>query len=516
MSKQLVLCALCALLSASLSSKNENPEKWYLESDGSTSGINLNEAREIIRSKGAEPKRKVIVAVIDGGIDPNHTDFKNLLWTNSKEIAGNGIDDDKNGFADDIRGWNFLGASNGKDILRSGKAEYREYQRLRPIYLNADTAKLSKKARLEYDYWKKMERRSGFLNYSLFGMYLDGVQKVYDTCDSLMRLQYDTDTAKIRDFFAIDIADTTGLTAPVNAMAMMLLGKDRGSSWNDAMKEQKDKHDVAQRNIASVDDPLSDSHRKIGNNPDDLKHLTGYGNNHLYISEEDAMHATMVTGIVAELSTKLGSEIEIIAERAVPDGDEYDRDIAAAIKYAVDNGAKVINCSFGKYVSDHSEAVVRQLKRAARKDVLLVMAAGNEGKNTSETPVYPSGRDKNGKRLKNVLIIGASGENGLPMGISNYSKDNVDLFAPGERITSSYPGNHHYTASGTSLAAPIVTGIAAAIRSYRPELKASEIAELLRDTCSKPQAKGDRTVEDSCISGGIVSAENAVSKAMAR
>lgn len=510
-----VLTCLSLSFGLNLNSRNRNHDQWFTTFKDTAFGVNLDSS--VIRKTlpSILENQIVKVAIIDGGFDLTHPDYKDLLWTNPAEVAGNGKDDDKNGFADDIHGWNFLGSSDGKDIFRSGKAEYREYQRLRPKYLDADTSKLSSKERAEYAYWKKMEVRSGFRSYEMFGAYLSGLQSIYDTCDSLMRLCFDLDTAKIGDFYRIDISDTTGLTETVNSMAMLLLGKDKNGLWKTEVSQQKEKHEEARRNIASVDDPLSDSQRKVGNDPDDIRHLRGYGNNHVYVNDKDAFHGTMVAGLIAGISQKCSADVNLMGIRAVPEGDEYDRDIAAAIKYAVDNGAKVINCSFGKYVSNHPEAVVKQLKRAARKDVLLVFAAGNEGLDTKVNPVFPSGRDNKGRRFKNILIVGASDSEGRPLSGSNYSSLNVDVFAPGEDITSSAPRGNHYTASGTSLAAPIVTGIAASLRFHYPSLSAAQVAELLRSTAVSPEKEptdGHRSLEESCVSSGVVSAKEAFEK----
>ncbi|MDX1762017.1 MAG: S8 family serine peptidase, partial [Christiangramia sp.] len=223
---------------------------------------------------------------------------------------------------------------------------------------------------------------------------------------------------------------------------------------------------------------------------------TDYGNNQVYGPEpdkENVKHGTHVAGIIAaDRSNEIGlkgvsSNARILTVRAVPDGDEYDKDIALGIRYAVDNGAKVINTSFGKYFSTNPEWVIDAIKYAAKKDVLIVNAAGNEGLNLDTNRVYPNDQDPvNTTEISdNFLTVGALNYeygSGLVANFSNYGKSNVDVFAPGTKIWSTTPNNEYEYLQGTSMASPAVAGIAAIIRGYYPQLTASEVKQVIMDS----------------------------------
>ena len=173
--------------------------------------------------------------------------------------------------------------------------------------------------------------------------------------------------------------------------------------------------------------------------------------------------------------------------RAVPDGDEYDKDIALAIRYAVDNGAKVINTSFGKGYSPHKEWVWDALKHAEKNDVLIVNAAGNSGAdiNPGKKKTYITD-EVNGKEIvSNFLTVGAvnsSYDEKQIASFSNFGSENVDVFAPGSKIWSSVPYEKYEFHSGTSMAAPNAAGVAAVIRSFFPKLKAQQVKEVLMNS----------------------------------
>ena len=237
-----------------------------------------------------------------------------------------------------------------------------------------------------------------------------------------------------------------------------------------------------------------DGRKIVGDNPEDIKNKY-YGNNIVFgPDKEKALHGTHVAGIVAQVrGNNLGGDgvaanVEILTVRAVPDGDEYDKDIALAIRYAVDNGAKIINGSFGKSFSPHKNWVYDAIKYAAKKDVLIVHAAGNDGYNIDENKNinYPNDSQDNIKEFAdNVITIGAInkqyGEN-VVAPFSNFGKINVDVFAPGEEIYATVPNNKYKYLQGTSMAAPNAAGVAALIRSYYPKLKASQVKHILMDS----------------------------------
>ncbi len=247
------------------------------------------------------------------------------------------------------------------------------------------------------------------------------------------------------------------------------------------------------------------------------------------------MHGTHVTGIIAaQRNNGLGidgvaDKVRIMTLRVIPDGDEYDKDVALAIIYAVDQGAKVINMSFGKSFSPEKKWVDSAIKYAELKDVLLVHASGNEAENMDEKENYPSPLlTQWHSKANNFITVGASSDGSIEKSIaadfSNYGQEMVDVFAPGVKIYSTLPGGNKYgNLSGTSMASPVVAGLAALLRSYYPELSAPEIKKIIEMSVSKPDSllncylPGDKNKKISfnflCKSGGIVNAYNAVKTA---
>ena len=267
----------------------------------------------------------------------------------------------------------------------------------------------------------------------------------------------------------------------------------------------------------------------VGDNPYDITDL-GYGNGNPQNRMEDESHGTHVAGIIAAERNNgkgvngVANNVAIMSIRAVPNGDEYDKDIALGIRYAVDNGAKIINGSFGKSFSPNATWVYDAIKYAADNDVLFVHAAGNEGADLDDpsNPNFPNDQIDNGPEIAdNVITVGAlSSKYGSEMvaTFSNYGKVNVDVFAPGDNIYSTMPNNEYEYQGGTSMAAPAVAGVAALIRSQYPKLTASEVKHILMDSGLAPMAKvvlgGDTsitaTLNNVSTSGKIVNAYNAL------
>jgi cell wall-associated protease len=261
----------------------------------------------------------------------------------------------------------------------------------------------------------------------------------------------------------------------------------------------------------------------VGDNPNDLSSKI-YGCNRY--EGPDAMHGTHVSGIIAATRGNgmgidgVADNVRIMVLRAVPDGDERDKDVANAIIYAVDNGAKVINMSFGKYWTPNKDYVDAAIEYARSKDVLLVHAAGNDAKDKDVEDSYPTRRLNNKTIAPNWIEVGASSSSksgkDILANFSNYGATTVDFFAPGVDIYSTVPDFNYENASGTSMACPATAGVAALIRSYFPELSASEVREVLMATTA-PYKKtviapnGEKAkMKDLCITGGFVNAANAV------
>lgn len=498
---------------------------WFLSAADTLGGVHLTEVEFSTSGQAVSPTKKqknndtVIVAVIDGGMDIAHPELSDLIWTNAREIADNGKDDDKNGYTDDVHGWNFLGNAAGEDFLKAGTEPFREYKRLRPLFKDVDAGRLSGSRKAEYDYYKQMERAAKLDKYIIFTEFQRQRAEAFRICDSLMRLQYGDQETFIADFQLLEVADTTGLTQALMTVASTPMMFMPEMPWREAVKRVNDEYELSAKRIASLDTQDDDPHIKLGNDPEDFRHLR-YGNNHI---APDPYHGTMVAGVIAACVrnvAQLPHPVRIMPVRAIPEGDEYDRDVAAAIRYAVDNGAKVVNMSFGKYVSPHRDQVLKAMEYARRHDVLLVMAAGNDAKNVDSLPIYPDCRNAKGQRLEHLVVVGASTPHKQIASFSNYGAANVDLLAPGEDIRSTAPEGSFDTAQGTSIAAPVVTGVAALLRSCYPDLSAREIREILIRTASgleagpcpttNPNAE-PRTVagKEVCLAGGILNARDA-------
>lgn len=430
-------------------------------------GMSVDRAyAELLKNRKSQ---KVIVGIVDSGVDIEHEDLKSVVWTNPKEIAGNGIDDDKNGFIDDIHGWNFLG-----DITK----EHLEYERIIKDKTLVDEATYQEAKKL-YD--KKIAEAQTEKNY-----YSTLITQLTNADKSLQK-QLGKEIYTADDLEAIDSKDTL-IQKSKNVMQRML---SYGMPIADLKTEIQTQ--IETKDELLKEENLATDYRKVlGDNPNDITDVV-YGNNNVIgPDKKEALHGTHVAGIVAQVRNNtiggdgIANNVEILTVRAVPDGDEYDKDIALAIRYAVDNGAKVINGSFGKGFSPHKNWVFDAIKYAAKKDVLIIHAAGNDAKNIDFYDNFPNdSEDRKTEISDNLITVGALnfeyGENVVAR-FSNIGKINVDVFAPGVKIYASTPENTYKFLQGTSMAAPNVAGVAALIRSYYPKLSASQVKHILMES----------------------------------
>ncbi|MBD0851222.1 S8 family peptidase [Maribacter arenosus] len=455
---------------------------------------------------GNKKGTKVIVAVLDSGIDLEHEDLDDVLWTNKKEKPGNNIDDDNNGFIDDIHGYNLLGESYNEQL---------EYTRI--LRLKIGDAGFQAKAKAELD----KKRPEALANKQQYEQILQAVKNA----DAAVKKHLDkTDYTK---------KDLSGIKAESEEMQRNVAILTQMYSYADSIPELMEnledgiKHFTEQLNYhLNVD---FDGRKVVGDDPYDLMD-TKYGNGNPQNRVEDESHGTHVAGIIAaERNNGLGANgvannVEIMSIRAVPNGDEYDKDIALGIRYAVDNGAKIINCSFGKSFSPNADWVYDAIKYAASKDVLIVHAAGNDGVDLDnpKNPNYPNDQINNGPEFAdNVITVGAlDPEYGSEMlaSYSNYGAINVDIFAPGTDIYSTIPRNKYEFMPGTSMASPAVAGVAALVRSQYPSLSAPQVKKIILESGLSTKAAvilGGDTSKSSTLdkiskSGKIVNAYNAL------
>ncbi len=476
--------------------KDEQLKNWQLTNpmDSHYPGMSVELAyKTILKDK---PAHDIIVAVIDAGMDINHPDLKDVIWTNEDEIPGNGIDDDKNGYVDDVHGWNFLGAKDGKmagpEQLEMTRivAKYRSQWKDKTIddvsVADKDMFKMYQKAEKvlakKLKEMKPLEKR------------LNGLKAVANPGFEAMKKYLKTDKLTKEAVEGIKTDDKTLMRAK-----QMFLG----GLTPDRLKAFQHYVDGQMKYNLNVDF----NGRIQGDNPDDFNDRD-YGNPNVIPPDADELHATHVGGIIAQVRHNgiggdgVSDHVKLMSVRAVPDGDEYDKDVALAFRYAVDNGAKVINTSFGKYFSPHKEWVWDAIKYAEEHDVLIVNAAGNDGKDMDklgDRMSYPNDGDNGKEFVDNFLNIGAIGPNyGADMvaSFSNYGHKTVDIFSPGQKIYATVPFGEFKFLQGTSMASPDAAGVAALIRSRYPELSASEVKHIIMDSGLAPQIEVISPQED--------------------
>ena len=488
--------------------------KYWSHSDlvtDSIPGMSIDKAYAFLQGKkGVE----VVVGVVDSGTDLLHEDLKDVAWVNEKEIPSNGIDDDKNGYVDDINGWNFLGS-----IYK----EHLEYQRIVKDPSIADEASV-KEATKFYD--EKVAAAKA--NEKRYGQMLKMVSNADDAISKhLSKSDYSKD-------------DVTKIETEDNALKQSIeVAKQMYGFGLNSLTQAKQELSKLVENASSMlsGEDLKKEYRSVlGDDPNTMDNIS-YGDAATGHSTKDEAHGTHVSGIIAaSRNNKLGmngvaTNVKIMAVRAVPDGDEYDKDVALGLRYAVDNGAKVINTSFGKGFSPKKEWVYEAILYAASKDVLIVNAAGNDGKNLDVEKTYPNdSRDLVTEISDNVLTVGAMSANydeNLPASFSNYGKINVDVFAPGVQIYSTIPDGEYAKFNGTSMAAPSTAGVAALLRSYYPKLSASQVKHILMNSgtmidfdvikpgsSSREKPAGEKVpFSELSVSGRVVNAYNALKMA---
>lgn len=514
------------------------PKNWFLldpESD-KVLGVSVERAYETLL-KG-KPSRTVIVAVIDSGIDIEHEDLKDIIWTNTKEIPGNGIDDDGNGYIDDVNGWNFIGGPQG-NVNEDTYELTREYVRLKAKYENADEKKISKKDKDEFLYWKKVRddfnklREKNKIQFTSFKQEFDNYNRIYGQiaqCFRIIRDKLDKESFNSIDLRSIESNDEVVLYAKslLLRVAENAAEEEDLSPFLDELAGYIEYLEEAVHHFRTI--------VEYGYNPDfDPRYIVGddynnlseryYGNND--VKGPDAKHGTHVAGIIAAGRGNgigidgIADNVLIMPIRAVPNGDERDKDIANAIYYAVDNGAHIINMSFGKSYSPQKEVVDKAVKYAEQKGVLLVHAAGNDGRNNDERPSYPNRFYSAGGEASNWIEVGAaswSADENFLASFSNYGKNTVDVFAPGVEIYSTIPGNEYKHQDGTSMASPATAGVAALIMSYYPDLTAVQVKEIIKESTKqfdgikviKPGSNEFTELNKISRTGGLINAYEAV------
>ncbi|HYV91313.1 MAG TPA: S8 family peptidase [Chitinophagales bacterium] len=497
------------------------PQNWFLL-DPKTDhyyGVSAERAyNELLQGKNSTT---VIVAVIDGGVDVTHEDLKNKVWVNPKEIPGNNIDDDRNGYIDDVNGWDFIGGSDSDvqydqfELTRLYKLLHDKFGENTSAAATTGNTEYQRYLRIKHDYdVKSAESR---MNYTMYNRFLTVMNDLFEAVGS--------DNPTLEQIQNFRPADTSIIL--INAQQIVLSMMKQGTSAAELRTEIEEGIDEVRADAEYHYNPDYDPRPIVGDNYNDASQRY-YGNNH--VAGPDPLHGTHVSGIIAaDRDNNMGikgiaENVKILVVRCVPDGDERDKDVANSIRYAVDMGAKVINMSFGKGYSYNKKAVDDAMKYAMDHDVLLIHGAGNDGMNIDTATVVPNKYFEDGGVANNFINVGANMWDNRVARFSDYGKKNVDLFAPGVQIYSTVPGNKYRNLQGTSMASPMVAGVAAMIRSYFPQLTAVQVKEILMKSVVKmpkkvmvpademdPKAKMKKAkLKKLCVSGGVVNAYNAV------
>lgn len=506
--------------------KDTPPPNWFnldWEQDG-VMGISTEKAYDLLlKDKKSTP---VVVAVIDGGVDVNHEDLREVIWVNAKDSAATGSDDDGNGYINDKYGWNFIGNPNGENVHYDNLEVTRLVRELEPKYVSVlPSTPLSGEERREFAEYQKMvtyyaaktqEARMGQISYT-------GLKRAVDT----MVTKIGKESPTLADF------DAYKPNGDLEKMALQVI-----------KKELKDEPDFS-KFYEQLTEGVTYFNNQIDyhlNKKFDPRHIVGddyensneryYGNSD--VIGPDADHGTHVAGIIGAVRDNdigikgVADNVQIMVLRTVPDGDERDKDVANSIRYAVENGAKVINMSFGKAFVKDKQVVDDAVRFAVENDVLLVHAAGNDGQDNDAEPNFPNRNyvdslGINQGEAQTWIEVGASQWNNddeLVASFSNYGRRSVDVFAPGVKIHSTMPGSTYEDQQGTSMAAPVVAGLAALIRSYYPELPATEVKRIIMQSVTRvdqrvkvtgPDGRTTRvSMNDICVTGGVVNAYKAI------
>ncbi|HUR65293.1 MAG TPA: S8 family peptidase [Chitinophagaceae bacterium] len=526
--KRTCLIAFSTVLSLSIfAQKDEVPKGWHMldKTKDGYSGISVDKAYDFVRSKKLKSKT-VIVAVIDSGVDTLHEDLKSILWKNTKEIPGNGIDDDKNGYVDDYYGWNFLGGRDGRNVEQDSYEAARVYHQFKDKWGTKENVKiesLSPAEAFEYQAWVRAKAEIvGDVN-PLEVLQLRRMSKTMKTGDSVIRQELKKEEYSCKELSAYSTGNTSALRVK-EILLNICKANDNEEITNQQILDQLEGD--LNKMEASETAPKDYRGEIVKDTYEDFNDKF-YGNSNVMVSNKSALHGTHVSGIIAAVRKNgvgmdgVADNVRIMSLRAVPDGDEHDKDIALAIRYAVDNGAQVINMSFGKSFSPEKKWVDDAVRYAESKGVLLVHAAGNDAKNLDTTFNYPTPLLLDNKRPNNWITVGASGDpkaGGLTANFSNYGKKEVDVFAPGVKIYSSVPGGNTYqNLQGTSMASPVVAGLAAFIMSYYPNLSAAQVKTVIEKSSKDPGTEVRNPGTDEMVklselsrSGGIINAYEAI------
>lgn len=512
---------------------NSLPRGWHLldKNNSGYYGISLDKARQFIRDKKLKSK-PVIVAIIDTGIDTAHAALRPVLWRNPKETAGNKLDDDGNGYPDDIYGWNFLGSKDGKEnVVEDSDDCFRIFHRYRSKWegLPIDTTTLSRQDLFEYKEWL-VAKKWVMAAYQKSRNEVDSLSSVYKTCvenDRLLLTALDKPVYNRADILQLNANNEQLQKAKKYMLATLPIAGDKQAD-NKSFLDQFNKH-IQQLELDTkhlMEPPYPYRNAVVKDNEEDINDRR-YGNNNIMVSPVAAMHGTAIAGIIGAVpGNEYGAEgvadkVQLLFIRATNEGSEHEKDVALAIHYAVDKGARIINMSFGSAVTDHKQWLDEAISYAEKNSVLIVHAMGvNSSDFAPRGLIYPTPQKLDGTTVNNFISVGASGDprfGGLAASFTAYGREKIDVFAPGISIYTTAPGQAYRNMEGNGPAVAIVTGLAAWILEYYPSLSAAQLKMVIEKTVRDPGINvtipgGTQSIPFNrlCKSGGIVNALDAI------
>lgn len=492
------------------------PESWWLldEATERVRGISANRAYQQ-QLAGKQPQRTVVVAIIDSGVDINHEDLRGNIWVNEREIPGNGRDDDGNGYVDDVHGWNFIGGPDGRHVVHDTYEVTRLYARCERS--GGSRAAGEECSQIRQRYQDDLARANEQLQQ------IRTIDLAVERFTTLLKQHLGTDSLTLEQVSRIQT------TRPDLQQARQVYQQMAAAGITPELIRQE--REQLESRVEYGLNPAYDPRPIVGDSYEDPSER-GYGNPDVFGPFAD--HGTHVSGIVGAMRGNgigvdgIAPAVRIMPLRAVPNGDERDKDVANAIRYAVDNGAQVINMSFGKAYSPQKRAVDEAVRYADSRGVLMITGAGNEAADLTTSPSFPNRFYEDGGEARHWIAVGASSwvaADSLVASFSNYGRERVDVFAPGVDILSTVPGDRYESNSGTSMAAPVVSGLAALLLAYYPELSGEEVKQIILDSATRyaeqsvvrPGGQGARVrFSELSTTGGIVNAYAAIQMAEQR
>ncbi len=494
------------------------PVNWHLKDQASDQLQGVSVEKSYTELLSGKEKREVVVAILDSGVDIYHEDLKGAIWVNENEISGNGIDDDKNGYIDDVNGWSFIGGAEG-DVEFDNLEFTRIFIDLNKKFVGKTEKTIDKKNKKEFERYLVFKKQFDDRLSEAEAAYNEFMQvyMAYEQAQALMQELTRKGNPTIEEISNVETSNEMEEAFKGFVLEVKTTGAES------QLEEGKAHFENTLKYMYNLD---FDSRHIVGDNYADTSEKN-YGNNN--VKGPESTHGTHVAGIVSALRDNgMGaqgindSNVKIMSVRVVPNGDERDKDVANAIRYAADNGADIINMSFGKSYSPQKSVVDEAVAYASSKGVLLIHAAGNSSKNIDNKDNFPNKKPLKGKCVKSWIEVGSSTWTPAELMISdfsNYGKKSVDIFAPGSDIYSTTPENEYKMLSGTSMAAPVVTGVAALVMTYYPELTAQEVKDILINSAADfKKLRVDIPGESQELvkfkklgkNGGVVNAYNAI------